>query len=104
MPLVWELVRPRRGLLAIGFVLMAINRIAAFVLPSSTRYLIDNVITKRQTQLLKPLVLAVLLATLIQGSHVLRPHAVAFQGGAAADHGAAAKGAVACLPVVGFVS
>ena len=67
MPLVWELVRPRRGLLAIGFVLMAINRIAAFVLPSSTRYLIDNVITKRQTYLLKPLVLAVLLATLIQG-------------------------------------
>ena len=67
MPLVWELVRPRRGLLAIGFLLMAINRIAAFVLPGSTRYLIDNVITKHQTQLLKPLVLAVLLATLIQG-------------------------------------
>jgi ABC-type multidrug transport system fused ATPase/permease subunit len=54
-------------LLAIGFVLMAINRIAALVLPYSTRYLIDNVIIKRQTQLLKPLVLGVLLATLIQG-------------------------------------
>ncbi len=67
MPLVWELVRPRRGLLAIGFVLMAINRIAAFVLPGSTRYLIDNVVTKHQTQLLKPLVLAVLLATVVQG-------------------------------------
>src|SRR5450432_433489 len=67
MPLVWELVRPRRGLLAIGFVLMVINRLAAFVLPGSTRYLIDNVITKHQTQLLKPLVLAVLLATLVQG-------------------------------------
>ena len=48
MPLVWELVRPRRGLLAIGFVLMAINRLAAFVLPGSTRYLIDNVIIKRR--------------------------------------------------------
>ncbi len=67
LPLIWELVRPRRGLLALGFLLMAINRIAAFVLPGSTRYLIDNVITKHQTQLLKPLVLAVLLATLIQG-------------------------------------
>ncbi len=67
MPLVWELVRPRRGLLAIGFVLMIINRLAAFVLPGSTRYLIDNVITKHQTRLLKPLVLAVLLATLVQG-------------------------------------
>src|SRR5438876_143900 len=67
LPLVWELVRPRRGLLALGFLLMAINRVAALVLPYSTRYLIDSVIIKRQTQLLKPLVLGVLLATLIQG-------------------------------------
>ena len=34
LPLVWELVRPRRGLLAIGFLLMVINRVAALVLPS----------------------------------------------------------------------
>jgi subfamily B ATP-binding cassette protein MsbA len=46
---------------------MAINRVAALVLPYSTRYLIDSVIIKRNTQLLKPLVLGVLLATLIQG-------------------------------------
>jgi subfamily B ATP-binding cassette protein MsbA len=67
MPLVWELIQPRRGLLAIGFLLMVINRLASLVLPYSTRYLIDSVIIKRQTQLLKPLVLGVLLATLIQG-------------------------------------
>ena len=67
MPLVWELVRPRRGLLAVGFLLMAINRVASLVLPYSTRYLIDSAIIKRHTQLLKPLVLGVLLATLIQG-------------------------------------
>jgi ABC-type multidrug transport system fused ATPase/permease subunit len=67
LPLVWELVRPRRGLLAIGFLLMAINRIAALVLPYSTRFLIDNVIIKRQVLLLKPLVLGVLLATVLQG-------------------------------------
>jgi subfamily B ATP-binding cassette protein MsbA len=67
MPLVWELVRPRRGLLAIGFLLMVVNRLASLVLPYSTRYLIDSVIIKRHTQLLKPLVLGVLLATLIQG-------------------------------------
>jgi len=67
LPLVWELIRPRRGLLAIGFALMVVNRIASLVLPYSTRYLIDSVIIKRQTQLLKPLVLGVLLATLIQG-------------------------------------
>jgi ABC-type multidrug transport system fused ATPase/permease subunit len=67
LPLVWELISPRRGLLAIGFALMVVNRIASLVLPYSTRYLIDSVIIKRQTQLLKPLVLGVLLATLIQG-------------------------------------
>src|SRR6202158_3833925 len=67
LPLVWELVRPRRGLLALGFVLMVINRVASLVLPYSTRYLIDSVIIKRNIQLLKPLVLGVLLATVIQG-------------------------------------
>src|SRR5262249_8335610 len=67
MPLVWELARPRRGLLALGFVLMVINRVAALVLPYSTRFLIDSVIVKRHTQLLEPLVFAVLIATLIQG-------------------------------------
>src|SRR6202047_3992746 len=66
-PLVWELVRPRRVLLAAGFVLMVINRVASLVLPYSTRYLIDSVIIRRNIQLLKPLVLGVLLATLIQG-------------------------------------
>ena len=59
LPLVWELIRPRRGLLALGFVLMAINRVASLVLPYSTRFLIDSVIIKRNTQLLKPLVLGV---------------------------------------------
>src|SRR5438045_2257097 len=46
---------------------MAVNRIAALVLPYSTRFLIDNVVVKRHVQLLKPLVLAVLVATVIQG-------------------------------------
>lgn len=59
--------RPRRGLLAVGFVLMVINRLAGFVLPYSSKFLIDDVVTKHQTQLLRPLVLAVLVATVIQG-------------------------------------
>ena len=67
LPLVWELVGPRRWLLAVGFILMAINRVASLVLPYSTRYLIDSVIIKRNIHLLKPLVLAVLLATVVQG-------------------------------------
>jgi subfamily B ATP-binding cassette protein MsbA len=67
LPEVWKLMRPRRGLLAIGFVLMLVNRIAGFVLPYSSRFLIDNVVSKHQIWLLRPLVLGVLLATLIQG-------------------------------------
>ena len=59
--------RPRRGLLALGFVLMVINKLAGFVLPYSSKFLIDNVVSKHQGGLLRPLVLAVLLATLIQG-------------------------------------
>jgi len=66
-PMIWELVKPRRGLLALGFGLMVINRVSGLVLPYSTKYLIDSVIVKHQTQLLKPLVLAVLAATAVQG-------------------------------------
>jgi subfamily B ATP-binding cassette protein MsbA len=67
LPEVWTLMRPRRGLLAVGFVLMVINKVAGFVLPYSSKFLIDNVVTKNQVSMLRPLVLAVLLATLVQG-------------------------------------
>jgi ABC-type multidrug transport system fused ATPase/permease subunit len=67
LPDVWALIKPRRGLLALGFVLMAINRVSGLVLPASTKYLVDNVITKRQSNLLTPIVLGVLGATVIQG-------------------------------------
>jgi ABC-type bacteriocin/lantibiotic exporter with double-glycine peptidase domain len=66
-PILGELIRPRRGLLALGFLLMLINRVSGLVLPYSTKYLIDTVMVKHHLQLLKPLVGAVLLATLIQG-------------------------------------
>ncbi|HTP45099.1 MAG TPA: ABC transporter ATP-binding protein [Candidatus Acidoferrum sp.] len=67
LPDVWELIKPRRGLLALGFSLMLINRVAGLVLPGSTKFLIDNVIGKHQRQLLMPIILAVLCATLVQG-------------------------------------
>src|SRR5579864_8627950 len=67
LPQVWELIRPRRAVLALGFVLMVINRVSGLVLPYSTKYLIDSVIIKHNTQLLKPLVLGVLAATVVQG-------------------------------------
>src|SRR5438309_2371908 len=67
LPDVWALIKPRRGLLALGFVLMAINRLSGLVLPASTKYLVDNVISKRQIQMLTPIVAGVLGATVIQG-------------------------------------
>ncbi len=67
LPEVWKLMRPRRGLLALGFVLMVINRVAGFVLPYSSKFLLDDVVGKHHIQLLRPLVFSVLLATVIQG-------------------------------------
>jgi ABC-type multidrug transport system fused ATPase/permease subunit len=67
LPDLWELVRPRRGLLALSFVLMVINRVSGLVLPYSTKFLIDTVIAKHHVELLKSLVLVVLLATAVQG-------------------------------------
>jgi ABC-type multidrug transport system fused ATPase/permease subunit len=67
LPEIWALLHPRRGILAVGFVLMAINRVCGLVLPASTKYLVDDVITKHQQQLLLPIVLAVVSATVIQG-------------------------------------
>lgn len=67
VPEIWELIRPRRVLLAIGFFVMVINRVSGLVLPYSTKYLIDSVIIKHHLELLRPLLLAVLLATVVQG-------------------------------------
>ena len=67
LPDIMALVRPRRGLLALGMVLMAINRVSGLVLPASTKYLVDDIIGKRHYYLLRPLILAVVGATLIQG-------------------------------------
>ncbi|HEX5424721.1 MAG TPA: ABC transporter ATP-binding protein [Candidatus Acidoferrales bacterium] len=67
LPDVWALLKPRRAILVGGFALMVINRLCGLVLPGSTKYLLDNVILKRQAHLLLPIVLAVLAATVIQG-------------------------------------
>jgi len=67
LPEVWKLMRPRRWLLTLGFGLMIVNRVAALVLPYSTKFLIDTVINKHHMDQLRPLVLFVLAATLIQG-------------------------------------
>jgi ABC-type multidrug transport system fused ATPase/permease subunit len=66
LPHVWELIKPRRGVLLAGFLLMAVNRLCGFALPITPKYLIDDVVMKHHTKLLLPLVLILLGATLIQ--------------------------------------
>jgi ABC-type multidrug transport system fused ATPase/permease subunit len=67
-PDIREMIEPRRGILTAGFGLMIINRLSGMVLPVSTKYLVDNVINGHQSQLLAPIVLGVLGATVVQGT------------------------------------
>lgn len=66
-PDIAALIKPRRGVLLLGLVLMVVNRVAGLVLPASTRYLIDDIIGKQQVGMLGPLMGGVVAATLIQG-------------------------------------
>jgi ABC-type multidrug transport system fused ATPase/permease subunit len=67
LPDVWALLKPRRGILALGFVLMVVNRVAGLALPASPKYLLDDIIAKHETKLLVPLILVIVGATLVQG-------------------------------------
>jgi len=67
LPLMKELVRPRRTLFAFSFLLLLIGRMSGLVLPLSTKFLVDNVINQHHPELLKFIVGAVLTATFIQG-------------------------------------
>jgi len=66
-PMIKELVRPRRGLLAFSFLLVLIGRVCGLVLPVSSKFLFDTVIDKHRPDLLLYLVGAVVGATIIQG-------------------------------------
>ena len=57
---------PRRNLVFIGLVLIVISRAASFVTPVASKYLIDDVIAKKDEEMLKILVIVVLLAILVQ--------------------------------------
>ena len=67
-PLLRELVRPRRGLLALGLLLIIINRVAGLVLPYSSKFVIEQVVHQRHLGLLRTIVIAVLVATAIQAA------------------------------------
>lgn len=63
-----NIIWPRRGLLLIGLILIVINRLSGLVLPGASKYLMDDVIAKGNTELLKWLLIAVSVALLIQSS------------------------------------
>jgi subfamily B ATP-binding cassette protein MsbA len=60
--LIWE----HRYRLALGLMLMIVNRLAGLVLPASSKYVIDEVIMKRRGELLVPLAMAAGAATFVQ--------------------------------------
>lgn len=57
---------PRRKQLFIGLLLIVISRLAGLVLPGASKYLVDDVIPSSDFELLKWLILAVVLAVVIQ--------------------------------------
>jgi ABC-type multidrug transport system fused ATPase/permease subunit len=71
MSRVWAILRPYRGMLSVGLLLIIINRLCVLVLPISTYFLIHNVVGegvtgKHNPRLLPLIVAAVLAATVIQ--------------------------------------
>src|SRR5213075_312514 len=60
------LIYAHRKRLSLGFVLLLVNRVAGFVLPASPKYVIDRVIGHNRPELLLPLALVVVAATLVQ--------------------------------------
>jgi subfamily B ATP-binding cassette protein MsbA len=64
----WALIKPRRGLLGIGLLLMVVNRISGLMMPITPKILVDEIIGKHRPELLLPLVGVVVLATLVQGA------------------------------------
>jgi len=61
-----ELIWRNRSQVSLGLGLMLINRLAGLVLPASPKLLIDRVIGKHQVNLLMPIALVVVVATLVQ--------------------------------------
>ncbi|QDV09624.1 putative ABC transporter ATP-binding protein [Planctomycetes bacterium Poly30] len=61
-----DIIWPRRKLVAIGLVLILLNRMSGMVLPASTKYLIDDVLVKKNGGLLFPILGGLVAATTLQ--------------------------------------
>jgi ABC-type multidrug transport system fused ATPase/permease subunit len=63
-----ELMYRHRGMLALGLALTLVSRLAGMVLPYSTKWVIDEVLTKKRIELLVPIAIISAVATLIQAA------------------------------------
>jgi len=63
-----ELIWTYRRRLALGMVLMVVSRLAGLVMPASSKFLIDDVVGQGREDLLLPIALAVMVATVIQAA------------------------------------
>src|SRR5262245_3466771 len=61
-----QLLREHQGRLVLGLALMLVNRLVGLVLPLTSKWLIDLVIGQRRVDLLWPLAIAGLGATILQ--------------------------------------
>lgn len=67
-PQIWGLIAPRKGLIAGGLALMAVNRLAGLVLPLTSKPLLDKVLAPGNAHpaLLGPIIAVVVGATVVQ--------------------------------------
>ena len=66
-PEIWKLVKPRRALLGASFLLMLVNRLCSFVLPVSSKYLVNGVLIAHKMHMLPMIIGLVATATFVQG-------------------------------------
>jgi subfamily B ATP-binding cassette protein MsbA len=63
-----EIIWPRRKLVALGLVLILLNRLAGLILPASTKYLVDDVLARGNIDLLYTLLILVGAAVAVQAA------------------------------------
>ena len=66
-PELWALIKPRRGLLGAGLLLMLLNRVSGLALPAAVPILVDQIFPRKHEAWLLPLCLGLVVTTFIQG-------------------------------------
>jgi ABC-type multidrug transport system fused ATPase/permease subunit len=66
LPDAWRMLKPNVGILALGFLLMGIGRVAGLVLPYTTKPFVDQVLTQHRWDVLNRIVFWLVIATVVQ--------------------------------------